>query len=76
MISDETWTTPVTARGRMLLSIFAACVEDRSQHDRTNWCMLAREQDDASLKNVPAIWSRAVAILRMTVAVRRAAEWN
>ncbi len=75
MTPEDAWAIHVTARGRMMLSIVAACVEDRSQYDRTKWCMLASE-DTHSMENAPAIWSRAVAILRMTVAVRQAAEWN
>lgn len=76
MTPEDVWTNHVTARGRMMLSIFAACVENRSQNDQIKWCMLASKDADADLENVPAIWCRAVAVLRMTVALRRVADWN
>ena len=66
---------PMPARVRMLLTIMAVCLEDRSQHDLAEWCSLAGE-DDPGMEDIPAIWCRAVAVLRLPADVRRAAEWN
>ena len=66
---------PMHARLRMLLTVCAVCLEDRGQHDLTEWCSLAGE-DDPGMEDIPAIWCRAVAVLRHPADVRRAAEWN
>ena len=66
---------PMPARVRMLLTICAVCIEDPDQRDAGKWCSEAGE-DDPGMEDIPAIWCRAVAVLRLPADVRRAAEWN
>ncbi len=66
---------PMPARVRMLLTIMAVCLEDRSQHDLAEWCSLAAGED-ACWKDVSAIWCRAVVVMKLPADVRRAAQWN
>ena len=79
MTVDEIWQSitsdPMPARTRMWLTVMAVCVEDRSQYDAAEWCSLATGTSP-SWADVPAIWSRAVAVLRLPKDVRRAADWN
>ena len=79
MTPDEAWkaitSDPMPARTRMLLTVMAVCVEDRSQYDAAEWCSQAAG-DSPSLKDMPRIWARAVCVLRLPADVRRMAESN
>ncbi len=79
MTPDQLWksltTDPMPQRLWTALTIAATILEDVSQADAAEWCMLA-VGDDASLKDLPRIWARAVAVLRLPVDVRQAAQWN
>ncbi len=57
-------------RTQMLLCIVAACQEHRGQHTLAEWCF------EASDEHIPAIWARAVAVLKLPKDVRDAARWN
>ncbi len=79
MTPDQLWksltTDPMPQRMWMALTIAATILEDVSQSDAAEWCMLA-VGDDANLKDLPRIWARAVAVLRLPEDVREAAQWN
>ena len=74
MTPDEAWnlvtSDPMPQRMRMLLTISAACLEGRNQHDLAEWC--CDTGDDDACK----IWCRAVAVMKLPADVRWAAEWN
>ena len=79
MTVDQAWKSitsdPMPQRLRMVMAVVAAVLEDVSQADVAEWCSHA-VGDDSSLEDVPRIWARAVAVLRLPEDVRRAAEWN
>ena len=79
MTVEEAWNSitsdPMPQRWRMWGTIIAVCLEGRGQYDAAEWALLAAG-DNPGLKDMPRIWGRAVAVLRLPEDVRRAAEWN
>jgi hypothetical protein len=80
MTVDEAWKSitsdPLSQRTRMILTIISLCLEDWGQYDAAEWCVDAAGQGSPGMESAPAIWRRAVAVLRLPADVRAAAKWN
>lgn len=56
-------------------TVLTAISEDQGTADRVTWCV-EPVRADARLKDIPKVWARAVAVLKLPEDVRQDAKWN